>query len=63
MDAQDIINIGREAKRETEDFINSNIHDGTKGWPRLCVCGSSYDELCRRLTVERRDSSYCGGRN
>ena len=63
MDAQDIMNIGREAKRETEDFINSNIHDGTKGWPRLCVCGSSYDELRRRLAVGRPRDCYCGGRN
>ena len=40
MDTQDIINIGRKAKSETESFINRYINDGTKGWPKLCLCGS-----------------------
>lgn len=62
MDTQEIIRIGREAKRETEDFINDYINDGTKGWPKVCVCGPSYDELIRR-PVEGRGGRYSGRHN
>lgn len=42
MDAQDLIKIGRKAKSETEAFINRNLNDRAKGWPKLCFCDSLY---------------------
>ena len=42
MDAQDLIKIGRKAKSETEAFINRNLGDRAKGWPKLCFCDSLY---------------------
>ena len=33
MDLQCLVESGKKAKRETEDFINGHIHDRTKGWP------------------------------
>lgn len=42
MDAQDSIKIGRKAKSETETFINRNLNDRAKGWPKLCFCDSLY---------------------
>ena len=40
MNAQDIIKISRNAKRETETFINRYFDDQAKGWPRVCLAGS-----------------------
>ncbi len=38
MDTQDIINLGRRAKYETQDYINRHLNDRAKGWPKLCLC-------------------------
>jgi len=43
MDAQDILQIGRKAKSETEAFINRHLNDRAKGWPKLCFCDSLYE--------------------
>ncbi len=47
MDAQDLIKIGRKAKSETEAFINRNLNDRAKGWPKLCFCDSLYAGIRR----------------
>jgi len=39
MNAQDILRISRNAKCETETFINRYLNDRAKGWPRLCLAG------------------------
>jgi hypothetical protein len=44
MDTQDIINMGRKAKSETEAFINRHLNDQAKGWPKSSFWGSSYGE-------------------
>lgn len=44
MDAQDIIKVSRNAKSETEAFINRHLNDRAKGWPKLCFCDSFYAE-------------------
>jgi hypothetical protein len=57
MDAQDLINIGRKAKSDTEAFINRYLNDRAKGWPKLCFC----DSLCavtRRTQRKSRLSVY-----
>jgi len=48
MDAQDIIKIGRKAKRDTETFINRYLNDRAKGWPKLCFCDSLPEGNSRR---------------
>jgi len=45
MDAQDLIKIGRKAKSETEAFINRNLNDRAKGWPKLCFSIRSMQEI------------------
>ena len=47
MDTQDIINMGRRAKSETEDFINRHLNDRAKGWPVNSFCGSEYADSRR----------------
>ena len=42
MDTQDIVNIGRRAKSETEAFINRHLNDRAKGWPKTTFWGSTY---------------------
>jgi hypothetical protein len=32
-DLENIFELGRRARQETERFINGHIHDSTKGWP------------------------------
>jgi len=44
MDTQDIINIGRRAKSETEAFINRYLNDRAKGWPKNSFWGSAYGD-------------------
>jgi hypothetical protein len=41
MNRQDIIDLGRKAKYETEDYINHYMNDRAKGWPKLCLCYST----------------------
>jgi len=40
MKSRDTDIIGLRARRETEEFINQNIHDQAKGWPVSCRCGT-----------------------
>ena len=53
MNTQDIINLGRKARIETEAFINQYINDQAKRWPRICHCGSAYT-VCRQVQQVRR---------
>jgi hypothetical protein len=57
MDAQDIIQVGRKAKSETESFINRYFNDRAKGWPKLCFCDSLYTGD-RRQQRQRRRNNY-----
>jgi hypothetical protein len=57
MDAQDLINIGRKAKSDTEAFINRYLNDRAKGWPKLCFCDSPCT-LTRRTQRKSRLSVY-----
>jgi hypothetical protein len=36
MDLQELVNTGRKARKETEDFINRYLHDRAKEWPVIC---------------------------
>jgi hypothetical protein len=57
MDAQDLIQISRKAKSDTEAFINRYLNDRAKGWPKLCFCDSLYAEI-RRQQRKRGLSVY-----
>jgi len=54
MDTQDIINIGRKAKSETEAFINRHFNDRAKGWPKTSLWGSAYGESRQDRPLRRR---------
>jgi hypothetical protein len=54
MDSQDVINIRRKAKSETEAFINRHLNDGAKGWPKLCPGRSAYASLRQAQQTIRR---------
>ena len=54
MDTQDRIKIGRRAKTETETFINRHFNDAAKGWPKICLCGSTYDKYPREQKIRKR---------
>jgi len=54
MDSKDIFNISHRAKRETEDFINNYLNDGSKGWPTLFLRGSGCAEHRREQRVRKR---------
>ena len=36
MDYHELDKMAQRARRETETFINTNIHNQTKEWPRIC---------------------------
>ena len=57
MDAQDLIQISRKAKSDTEAFINRYLNDRAKGWPKLCFCDSLYTGT-RRQQRKRGLSGY-----
>jgi hypothetical protein len=42
MDPKDMNNRGLRAKSETENFINNNLNDGSKGWPTLYLRGPGH---------------------
>ena len=48
MKNEDVILLGREARDETEDFINQHFENRTKGWPKISLysfaCDEQYDE-------------------
>ncbi|TSA55066.1 MAG: hypothetical protein D4R45_03060 [Planctomycetaceae bacterium] len=57
MDSQDLIIIGHRAKIETEAFINRNLNDRAKGWPKSCLCGPNYADYCQEGQVDKRNIS------
>ena len=57
MDSQDLINIGHRAKSETEAFINRNLNDQAKGWPKSCLCSPNYADYCQEGQVKKRNIS------
>jgi hypothetical protein len=48
MDYQEFAERGQRARRETEDFINSYIHDHGKRWPTVCHFGQDTQEAVQR---------------
>ncbi|UCE47290.1 MAG: hypothetical protein JSW47_17005, partial [Phycisphaerales bacterium] len=54
MDTQEIINMGRRAKSETEDFINRHLNDRAKGWPKNSLWGSTYGERRQERQLRKR---------
>ena len=44
MKSRDTDIIGLRARRETEEFINQNIHDRAKGWPVSYHFGTDYTD-------------------
>jgi len=53
MNSQDIIRLSREAKSETEAFINRYIDDRAKGWPKSFLCGSTCSGYRPEQRIER----------
>ena len=53
------MNIGHRAKSETEAFINRNLNDQAKGWPKSCLCGPNYAEYCREGQVKKVKYQGC----
>ena len=39
IDLQELVNIGRKARKETEDFINRYLHDRANKWPVISRLG------------------------
>jgi len=56
MDYQEFVERGQRARRETEDFINSYIHDRRNGWPLICHSG-----LARQELLQRKAFGACAG--
>jgi hypothetical protein len=54
MNTQDIINMGRKAKSETEDFINRHLNDRAKGWPLNSLWNTTYDETGQEQRIRKR---------
>ncbi len=52
MNSQDIIRLSSKAKSETEAFINLYINDRAKGWPKSCLCGSTFTGYQRERRIE-----------
>ena len=52
MDLQCLVESGKKAKQETEDFINGHIHDQTKGWPVLSRVAKDFASKWESLVLE-----------
>jgi len=52
MDSEGLVALGQKAKRETEDFINSHIHDQTKGWPVFSRIAKDFASKWESLVLE-----------
>ena len=59
MDSQDLSKIGHKAKSETEAFINRNLNDQAKGWPKSCLCGPDYAEYRQEVQVNKVKYQEC----
>ena len=59
MNSQDLNNIGHRAKSETEAFINRNLNDQAKGWPKSCLCGPDNAEYCQEGQVKKVKYQKC----
>ena len=55
MNNEDVILLGRRAKDETEDFINRNFENQTKGWPKVRIYNYTHKENSnKKYYVEQR---------
>jgi hypothetical protein len=57
MNNEDVILLGREARDETEDFINRHFENQNKGWPKVRLYDGSYSDEYKDRSPQRKYSN------
>ena len=60
MDYEELVTIGQKARRETEEFINHNIHDERKRWPVIYRAARNRKEMAQRQPVPTHVTTLAG---